>query len=111
MNGYRPQPMDTSAVALPEDLLDLTEQLAENVHENWAKARLEEGWVYGPVRDDAQKTTPCLVPYAELPKEERAYKVIHVSHFSFMMTVVCQFRIRKIFSNYSYSSKKKILGN
>ena len=73
MNGYRPQPMDTSAVVLPEDLLDLTEQLAENVHENWAKARLEEGWVYGPVRDDAQKTTPCLVPYAELPKEERAY--------------------------------------
>lgn len=73
MNGYQPRPIDTSTAELPEELLELTEKLAENVHENWAKARLEEGWVYGPVRDDGRKTTPCLVPYADLPEEEREY--------------------------------------
>lgn len=70
---YYPKPMDTSHVSLPEDLLELTEQIAENVHETWAKARMEEGWVYGPVRDDREKTTPCLVPYCELPEIEKEY--------------------------------------
>lgn len=73
MRQYEPKPLDTGGVDLPEDLLELTEKLAENVHENWAMGRLEEGWVYGPVRDDARKTTPCLVPYEDLPEEEREY--------------------------------------
>ena len=70
---YQPKPLDTEAVNLPAELLELTEQLAENVHENWAKARLEEGWVYGPTRDDEKKTTPCLVPYDQLPEIEKEY--------------------------------------
>jgi hypothetical protein len=47
---YIPKPMDTSAVVLPPELLELTEQIAENVHENWAKARIDEGWRYGKER-------------------------------------------------------------
>lgn len=73
MNEYQPQPIDTNGIVLPEALLELTEKLAENVHENWAKGRLQDGWVYGAVRDDIRKTTPCLVPYADLPEEEREY--------------------------------------
>lgn len=73
MSRYQPQPLDVSDTPLPKELLELTEKLAENVHENWAMGRLAEGWVYGPVRDDGKKTTPCLVPYAELPEEEREY--------------------------------------
>ena len=73
MNGYQPKPADTGGVALPQELLELTELLAKNVHENWAKARLEDGWTYGPVRDGEKKITPCLVPYEELPEEEREY--------------------------------------
>lgn len=73
MSDYRPNPMDTSDVVLSEDLLALTEKLAENVHENWAKGRMEEGWIYGSVRDDSRKETPCLVPYSDLPEEEREY--------------------------------------
>ena len=34
---------------------------------------MEEGWTYGPVRDDDKKETPCLVPYEELPEIEKAY--------------------------------------
>ena len=70
---YQPKPVDTQHVQLPEELLELTEKIAENVHEVWAASRVAEGWTYGPVRDDARKQTPCLVPYADLTEEEKAY--------------------------------------
>lgn len=70
---YKPQPIDTKEVALPPELLELTEQIARNVHENWSAGRMAEGWTYGEVRDDARKTTPCLVPYSQLPEEEKEY--------------------------------------
>lgn len=70
---YRPHPIETEAVVLPDALAALTERLAEQVHETWAEARIAEGWTYGPVRDDRQKTTPCLVPYGALPEEEKDY--------------------------------------
>lgn len=70
---YIPAPMDTSAVALPRELLDLTERIAENVHDVWAAGRMAEGWRYGVKKDPEQKTTPLLVPYGELPESEKAY--------------------------------------
>lgn len=70
---YQPAPLDTTHVELPEEILELTEKIAENVHENWAQSRLAEGWVLGPVRDDEKKTTPCLVPYDQLPEIEKEY--------------------------------------
>lgn len=70
---YKPNPVDTSEVKLPEELLELMEKIAENVHENWAVGRISEGWTYGEKRDDAKKTTPCLVPYAELTESEKEY--------------------------------------
>lgn len=70
---YIPKPIDTSHIKLPEDLLALTEKIAENVHEVWSQNRIAEGWTWGEHRDDARKQTPCLVPYAELPQEEREY--------------------------------------
>lgn len=70
---YRPQPIDTSGIELPDDLKDLTERLAESTHDNWALRRLEEGWTYGPNRDDAAKKHPGLVPYADLSESEKDY--------------------------------------
>lgn len=70
---YKPTPVDTTDVILPDELLALTEQIAENVHDVWAISRIKEGWTYGPMRDNAAKTTPCLVPYDELPEDEKAY--------------------------------------
>ena len=67
---YTPEPMDLSSVDLPESLIQLSERIAENVHEVWAKARMDEGWTYGEKRDDIHKKHPCLVPYDELPEEE-----------------------------------------
>ena len=70
---YIPEPMDLSLVDLPESLIQLSERIAENVHEVWAKARMDEGWTYGEKRDDIHKKHPCLVPYDELPEEEKEY--------------------------------------
>ena len=72
---YIPEPMDLSLVDLPESLIQLSERIAENVHEVWAKARIDEGWTYGEKRDDIHKKHPCLVPYDELPEEEKEYPV------------------------------------
>ena len=70
---YTPQPIDTTNIILPDDLLELTEKIAENVHEVWSKGRIAEGWTYGEKRDDNKKETPCLVPYSELPENEKEY--------------------------------------
>lgn len=73
MSKYLPRPLDTSDVTLPESLAPLIEALAENVHDTWAKSRMNEGWTYGPVSDGAKKQHPCLVPYGELLESEKAY--------------------------------------
>lgn len=72
-NRYIPRPVETSDVKLPDELLPLIEEMAKNVHEVWARNRIAEGWTYGPVRDDAKKQHPCLVPYDELPESEKDY--------------------------------------
>lgn len=70
---YRPLPIDTSSVELPPRLLRLVDLLSENAHEVWAKGRMDEGWTYGPQRDDEAKKHPCLVPYIFLTDEEKEY--------------------------------------
>ena len=70
---YVPQLMDTEDVQLPEELNELVEQMAKNVHEVWAQTRIQQGWTYGPERNDALKHHPCLVPYEELPESEKEY--------------------------------------
>ena len=57
---------------LRETSIDLL-GLNTDVHDNWSVGRLSEGWSYGPARDDKKKTTPCLVPYSELPESEKEY--------------------------------------
>ena len=71
--NYIPQPLDTSDIQLPIELNELVEQMAKNVHEVWAQTRIEQGWTYGAERNDTLKQHPCLVPYEDLPEEERVY--------------------------------------
>ena len=73
MKPYIPTPIDTSDIILNDDLVSLTEKLAKNVHDNWAVARIDAGWSFGPERNDALKQTPCLVEYEKLQESEREY--------------------------------------
>lgn len=43
----------------------------EDSHNNWMKYKIAEGWVYGEVKDPVKKTHPCLIPYRQLPREQR----------------------------------------
>ena len=40
-------------------------------HENWLAEKVKDGWVFGPVKDPERKTHPCMLPYGELPPEQR----------------------------------------
>ena len=71
--SYVPQPVNTSDIHLPKELNGLVEQMAKNVHDVWALNRMEQGWTYGEERSDALKHHPCLIPYEELPEEEKMY--------------------------------------
>jgi hypothetical protein len=70
---YRPLPIDTSCIRLPDDIRELTELLARNTHDVWARERVQDGWRFGPERNDRRKEHPLLVPYEQLPESEKDY--------------------------------------
>lgn len=70
---YNPRPINLDDIDLTDHLLNLREAIAENAHDVWALARINEGWTYGPVRDDAKKQHPDLVPYSALSDSEKEY--------------------------------------
>ena len=43
----------------------------EMSHENWLKVKKEDGWIWGPVKDPEAKEHPCMVPYENLPQEQK----------------------------------------
>ena len=67
------QSLSEKDIQLPEELNTLIEQMSKNVHEVWAKNRIEQGWTYGEKRSDELKQHPCLIPYEELPEVEKDY--------------------------------------
>lgn len=54
----------------------------EASHESWMAQKAAEGWVYGPVKDPEAKVHPCMVPFAELPREQQAK--------DFIFTAICR---------------------
>ena len=70
---YKPEPIDTTGVKLSQDIIELTELLAKNAHDIWARQRLAEGWRYGPERSDTRREHPSLLPYEELTESEKEY--------------------------------------
>lgn len=73
VDDYKPKPIDTHDVELPAELLPLVEDVARNVHEVWAQNRIDDGWTYGPHRDDNAKCHPGLVAYDDLSEREKDY--------------------------------------
>ena len=90
---YIPQPISTDDITLSPEIMDLSEKIAENVHEVWAQSRIAEGWTYGPVRDDIKKEHPCLVPYNELPEIEKEYDR-HTSQETLKVIMKLGFKIK-----------------
>ena len=70
---YIPHPINVDDVVLPREIADLTEYIAENAHEEWAKQRLKEGWTFAPKTNKKLKQSFDLVPYCELLDSEKEY--------------------------------------
>lgn len=73
VDEYTPNPINVDNIPLDGDLEELQEAIAENAHDIWAEARMNEGWTYGKERDDTNKKHPDLVPYSALPDSEKEY--------------------------------------
>lgn len=91
---YIPKPIDTADITLSAELQELTEEMARNVHEVWSRTRINDGWTYGPERNDAQKKHPCLVPYDELTESEKEYDR-NTSQETLKLILKLGFEIRK----------------
>jgi len=55
----------------------LTGATPEKQHEAWCSNKRAAGWTYGEVKDAEAKTHPCLVPYTDLPAEQRAKDALY----------------------------------
>lgn len=62
---------ETRASAVDGVLGVLAGNSPEESHRNWVRFKRERGWTLGPVKDVADKRHPLLVPYADLPEEQR----------------------------------------
>ena len=71
--NYIPKPENLDGIQLSDELNGRVEAMAKNVHDVWAQSRMDQGWTYGPERNDALKHHPCLVAYEDLPEVEKAY--------------------------------------
>ncbi len=40
-------------------------------HDSWMAQKVDDGWVYGEVKDPEKKTHPCIVPFSRLPVEQQ----------------------------------------
>lgn len=52
-------------------VIEGTARTAEEQHQAWCDEKVKDDWRYGPVKDAERKTHPCLVPYSELPPEQK----------------------------------------
>lgn len=59
--------------------LDNKDSKPSDSHENWMKEKVQNGWVYGEKKDLAKKTHPCIVPYEQLPQEQKAKDYIFLA--------------------------------
>lgn len=54
-------------------------------HESWMAQKVADGWVYGPEKRPDIKQHPCIIPFDQLPREQRAKdfifrSVVHALH-------------------------------
>jgi hypothetical protein len=72
MWSYAPEWQRDSAVDGVQHVVRNGDVRPRDSHQNWLRHKQATGWVYGPVKDEATKQHPCVVPYEALPPEQRA---------------------------------------
>jgi len=67
-----PEQQRNSIIAGVEMHLANPDATPEQSHESWLAQKLADGWIYGEVKDPELKQHPCVLPYDELPPEQKA---------------------------------------
>ena len=60
--------LSPSSIHITDEQCD---QLSQKEHERWMEERKRQGWTYAPVRDNAKKLHPSLIPYQQLAETEK----------------------------------------
>jgi len=66
-----PQELVNSSLLGVDFAIKHPEATPEQQHESWMASKFADGWIHGAVKDAEAKTHPCLVPYDQLPIEQR----------------------------------------
>jgi RyR domain. len=87
-------------------------KLAKAEHDRWMNEKLANGWIYAPIRDNAKKHHPMLIPYEELPLEEQKKDICVVSKIIPLLKGV-GLRVYKMRHDVfiSYSTKDKLIAD
>lgn len=59
------------SIPLTSEFDEIIKNYAEHVHDYLSYSRIESGWSYGEIYDDASKKHPVIKPYANLNKKEQ----------------------------------------
>lgn len=73
---FAPEWQRTSAINGAAHALEHPESGPEQSHECWMREKSENGWTWGPEKNPETKEHPCMVPYSELPAEQRTKDAI-----------------------------------
>lgn len=57
----------------------------EQTHDSWRQFKLKDGWKYGPVKDAEKKEHPCMLPYKQLPEEQRRKDALYIATVTAMI--------------------------
>ena|SRR5438552_8223734 len=57
-------------------------------HASWLEEKKATGWKFGPVKNPDAKEHPCMVPYEELPEEQRRKDELFVTTVVAMATAL-----------------------
>jgi hypothetical protein len=66
-----PEWQRSSAIVGVQYVFDNPSAGPEDQHNCWMQQKVNEGWVYGPIKDAVNKVHPCLVPYEQLPEHQK----------------------------------------
>lgn len=70
---YNPKPIDTSKIELSDEIKETIEILTRNTHEVWSAQKIADGWIYGDIIDEKNKTHNAIKEYDKLSEAEKKY--------------------------------------
>lgn len=68
--------------------LNMPESTAADTHQHWLLKKQQDGWKYGPIKNEQLKEHPCCLPFDQLPIEHKAKSFLFVSIVSALRDAV-----------------------